>query len=137
MSETIETLRKEHEQICRDLDELRGLTEGCPLESVIEDLERLIVSHVSREDVEVYGPLRKLATLSSEADAFLTKSRQDLEYVKISALIFFEKYRGKSPAMCGDFKKDLERLSGKIRARIDLENRELFPFLLNFWKTLK
>lgn len=137
MPDVIETLRHEHKQIDRDLEKLERMAGACPESRIMEDLERVLINHVSREDEQIYRPLKKLASLSRDAEAFLAKSRQDLENVKISALVFFEKYRdGADQSLCRDFKQDFERLSRKIRARIEMEDKELFPFLTNFWKTL-
>lgn len=138
MADVIKILIHEHDLILKTLDELRNLEEGCPNRDLLERFEKLLVDHVSKEDSEIYIPLRKLAALSTEADVFLTRHRRELEEVKISTLIFFEKFRGQTSALlCERFQEDLEKLSAKVRHRVNLEDKELFPFLSNFWKTIK
>ncbi len=138
MESVIDGLEKEHRLIQETMKELFGAKQECPADSeTLGRLERLILKHVSREDTEIYIPLKRIEKLSSQAARFLEVSRRDLEGVKIFALIFFEKFRGeKSKILCQGFYDDLRRLEEKINKRIVMEDKELFPFLVNLWKNI-
>ena len=136
MNNVIEYFQEEHKLIHDTLDELLKVKSGCLAQpALLNKLESLILSHVSKEDVEIYAPFKKIASLNLEANKFLEQSHQNLESVKINAIIFFEKFKGeRNENLCKTFHRDLTRLAEKINNRIELEDRELFPFLTNFWR---
>ncbi len=138
MQDIIKTLEEEHQGIKSAINDLMQLRQGCPCDAEpLLRLEKLILNHISREDSEIYAPLKKLVKLTPEAGRFLDFSRRNLEDIKISALIFFEKFKGEeNTLLCEGFQGDLKRLSDKLNERIELEDSKLFPFLTNLWKNL-
>jgi len=134
MKDIIKVLEKEHRMIQATFNDLLRVCVTAGWSGAgqsLDELEKLIVNHVSKEDSQVYAPLKKIAKLTPQASEFLETSQQQLRDVKILSLVFFEKYKGeKNEGLCAGFPEDLRRLSKKIEERIVFEDKKLFPFLL-------
>ena len=135
MNNIIAELEKDHAEIMQALDELLDHHATIRTDSLrLTKLETLLLNHISREDSEIYTPLRKLIRLDQTSAKFLEGSRQDLESLKIKALIFFEKHKeSNNEALSKSFHADLKKLTENLRDRMDFEDTQLFPFLRDFW----
>jgi len=138
MTKIIDILEKEHKLIEGVLQRLAYQHKDYPIDlALLKKLEDLVLSHIAREDVEIYNSLKRIAQLAPEAIKFLDVSYLDLESIKISAIIFFEKYKdAQTQGLCAGFQKDLGRLTENLKKRIIFEDKELFPFLENLWTKL-
>lgn len=136
MDDTIKILKHEHVLIEQAMERILPFAKDCTVKPEDWDaFEKLILRHVSKEDLDIYIPLRRLIKLDPDAEKFFLLSRQELEDLKISAIVFFEKYKGEKNAVdCQAFKRDFDSLANKIKKRIDFENKELFPFFLGLWQ---
>jgi hemerythrin-like domain-containing protein len=138
MINAIQILEKEHGLINAALQKLLSEKKDYPVDTVLlKKLEELVLNHIAREDVEIYNSLKRIAKLAPQAVQFLNLSHLDLESIKISAIVFFEKYKDAgTEKSCKGFQKDLERLTENIGKRITFEDEKLFPFLTNLWAKL-
>ena len=138
MNKVLKILEKEHELIDGALQRLMYQNKDCPINpALLKKFEDLVLSHIAREDVEIYNSLKRIAQLAPEAIKFLDVSYLDLESIKISAIIFFEKYKdAHTEKSCVGFQKDLARLAENLKKRIIFEDQKLFPFLQNLWTKL-
>ena len=135
MTRILAILEKEHKLIEEVLQKLLQQSQDYPIDYLLlKKLEDLVLSHIAREDVEIYNSLKRIAQLAPKAIKFLDVSYLDLESIKISAIIFFEKYKDAgTKGLCAGFQKDLGRLTENLKKRIIFEDQELFPFLGNLW----
>ena len=138
MTKVLAILEKEHKLIEGALQRLMHRDKDRPIDlPLLKKFEDLVLSHIAREDVEIYNSLKRIAQLAPKAIKFLDVSYLDLESIKISAIIFFEKYKdAMTQGLCAGFQKDLERLAENLKKRIIFEDQELFPFLQNLWTKL-
>ncbi len=138
MTKVLAILEKEHKLIEGILQKLLDQTKDYPIDSfLLKKFENLVLSHIAREDVEIYNSLKRIAQLAPKAIKFLDVSYLELESIKISAIIFFEKYKdAETERLCAGFQKDLKRLAENLKKRIIFEDEELFPFLQNLWTKL-
>jgi hemerythrin-like domain-containing protein len=136
MDDIVKILKHEHKLIEEAIARMWPFAKGRAAK--VEDLavfEKLILKHVSKEDSEVYVPLRRLVRLPHEDEKFFLMSRQKLEDLKISVIVFFEKYKNeKNLVNSASFEADFVRLVEKIKQRVDFENNQLFPFLVKLWQ---
>ena len=138
MTKVLAILEKEHKLIEGALQKLLDQNKDYPIDSfLLKKFEDLVLSHIAREDVEIYNSLKRIAQLAPKAIKFLDVSYLELESIKIQAIIFFEKYKDAgTEGLCIGFQKDLKRLAENLKKRIIFEDEELFPFLQNLWSKL-
>lgn len=135
MDDLISLLLQEHAQIQRALGELLEISQGAVSGEKIHALERMIISHVEKEEAEIYFPVKKLLKLSAKASELLASFRHRDKDIKILTIIFFEKYKDeKNEGLRKSFPGDIARLAETLRDHINFEEQELFPFLKDFWK---
>lgn len=133
MEEIIKALKEGHGKILKDIDCFAGVEDGAKVDiGLFINLERAILNHISKLDTGVYLPLKKLVKLTEEEEKFLETSRNELEGLKILALVFFEKFKGEEQGK--GLKDDAARLAEKLKKRFETEERSLFPFLTDLWK---
>lgn len=135
MDDLIALLMQEHAQIQRALGDLLEISQGAVTAEKIQTLERMILSHVEKEEAEIYIPAKKLLKLPARATELLASFRHRDKDIKIFTIIFFEKYKSEiNEGMRKTFSKDITRLTKTLNDHINFEEQELFPFLKDFWK---
>jgi len=92
---------------------------------MLHDVEAKLLTHLKKEDDELYPILRKMAKDNQDLKLKLESLANDLGNVTKTISAFFEKYAdGEHEA---DFKTDFQKIYLILSRRINSEERELFP----------
>lgn len=138
MADLIATLKEDHRQILQTLKQVENIgTDFALMRASLNEIREAFLSHLSHEDTEFYLSLRRKVALSADLLRTLDSLIRDLEELKISSLVFFEKYSGKEAlAMEKGFAADFHAFKEKLLKRIDIEENQLFPLFARYIRQL-
>lgn len=129
MSQLIEDLKRDHVSL------LASLTEVNRLGIVSKDgqdklalVKNLLLSHLGREDRDLYPVLRAAAASDAKVKATLDSFAKDMDTISKAIMDFFDKYSGGGSGM--DFVMDYGRISGALQSRIKREENMLYKEFL-------
>lgn len=136
MVDLIETFKEDHKYILGALERIKSIgTDYASMASALREMREAFLSHIGLEDTEFYVKLRRKANLNQDLIRTLDFIIKDLENLKISSLIFFEKYSGEDvPLLEKEFASDFHHFYEKVLKRIDLEENQLFPLFGRYIK---
>ena len=127
MSELVNSLKAEHSNIIRMLEEVYEL--GVDTE---EGHNRLmaakngLLAHLKREDEELYPALEKAALDDPQMNETLKIFKNDMSSVSVAALEFFAK--NCLPSSVKEFALDYEHLAGILMKRIEREEAVIYKY---------
>ncbi|MDH5478240.1 MAG: hemerythrin domain-containing protein [Nitrospinota bacterium] len=126
MTKLIQDLISEHQALALALDELKkiGISSSAG-KGKIEAIKTTLLSHLKREDRDLYPPLYKDAEGDQALKRKLDMLSEDMKRVSEAALNFFDKYEGGGEGL--DFIRDFGALVGKLNIRIQWEETQLYP----------
>jgi len=129
MADLIKTFQEDHKHILDSLERIKNIVSDHVLASLaLKEMKEAFLSHMSTEDSEFYLKLRRRVNLSEDLLRTLDFIIKDLESLKISSLVFFEKYCGENSQLLEkDFSVDFRHFHEKVLKRIELEETQLFP----------
>jgi hypothetical protein len=129
MADIISSLREDHRHILSSLERIKNIgTDYASMREALKEMKEAFLAHVALEDTEFYVNLRRKARLSDDLIRTLDFLVRDLEGLKISSLIFFEKHaKEQTEYMERDFAADFHNFYQKVLRRVELEEEQLFP----------
>jgi len=138
MANLIKTFKQDHQNILTTLEKIKNIGTDYPsMSSALKEIKEAFLAHMSLEDAEFYVNLRRKVQLSQDLIRTLDFLIKNLEDLKISSLIFFEKYTSQeADFMEKEFASDFHNFYEKIRKRIELEENQLFPLFGKYIKKL-
>lgn len=126
MAMLIEDLKKEHAEIAGLLKEVKmlgvGSREG---KAKLLLAKEGLLSHLKKEDEQLYPVLKKEAEKSPELKRTLEIFANEMDSISEVVLNFFEKYSGSAPSGIG-FAKDLGGIFVGLETRIRREENILY-----------
>ncbi len=126
MSNLVNELKKDHESLLATLDEVTSL--GISSEEGLKKLLAVkegLLAHLSREDRDLYPPLKKAAESDAALQHTLDVFAKDMTGISQTALDFFGKYIDGGSSM--EFARDFGRLVAALKNRIGREEDILYP----------
>jgi len=138
MSDLIEVFKEDHQHILDSLERIKNIgTDYLSMNATLKEMKEAFLAHMSLEDAEFYVKLRRRVNLSQDLVRTLDILIKDLEELKISSLIFFEKYAvQEEEVMEKEFAQDFHNFHEKVLKRIDLEENQLFPLFGKYIKEI-
>lgn len=129
MDNLIDTFKTDHQNILNGLERIKNIgTDYSSMSSALSDMKETFLAHMGLEDAEFYVKLRRRVKLSLDLLRTLDFLIKDLEELKITSLVFFEKYTNQElESLAREFAQDFHGFYDKIVRRIDLEENQLFP----------
>jgi len=125
MGNLIDELKNEHLQIAGTLNKVNTLgiysAEG---QSLLLESKNSLLSHLHREDLEIYPTLEEAAHNDPQLRRTLDVFAKDMDSISKMALEFFEKYSSGGSGL--EFARDFGRLFSTIQMRIGREERILY-----------
>lgn len=125
MSELIDELKKDHEEILETVAEIMKLgiasKEG---QDILSTAKAKLLEHLKKEDERLYPALFKASENNKDLKWTLDTFANDMKSISKTAIDFFEKYaKGGSRA---EFSKDFGRVVGLLKVRIPKEERYIY-----------
>jgi hemerythrin-like domain-containing protein len=138
MDNLIKTFQEDHRHILTALENIKNIgADYSAMSNALKEIKETFLAHMSLEDSEFYLKLRRKVKLSQDLVRTLDFLVQNLEELKISSLIFFEKYNQQEIGfMEKDFAADFHHFCEKVSRRIELEEGQLFPLFGKYIKDL-
>lgn len=125
MENLIDELKKEHLQIAVTLNKVNTFgiysAEG---QSLLLESKNSLLSHLHREDLEIYPTLEGAAHNDPQLRRTLDVFAKDMDSISKTALEFFEKYSLGGSGL--EFARDFGRLFSTLQMRIGREERILY-----------
>lgn len=120
------TLHKQHQFLLDELEKINhiGIGESTAKARLIA-IKDVLLAHLRLEDEELYPPLQTAALTHPSIQRTLETFAKEMEVVTTLALDFFAKYEHDDNWQ--DFPKDYGHLCGKLKIRIQREERFLYP----------
>ena len=121
-SSLVQNLQTEHASIVNLLDDVRKLGIASPeAKSKLFKAKTLIISHLQKEDAQLYPKLQQNPETATIAKMFSSEMAE----LSKAVIAFFEKYEGTESDM--DFARDVGRIVGTLKLRISKEESQLYP----------
>lgn len=138
MADLISTFKSDHQNIRKELENIKSIgTDYASMQAALKEIKEVFLVHMSLEDSEFYVQLRRRVNLTADLLRTLDSIVKDLESLKISSLIFFEKYaKPEEDIMEREFAFDFHNFYERVLNRIDLEENQLFPLFGRYIKKL-
>jgi hypothetical protein len=138
MADIISIFKEDHRHILSSLERIKNIgTDYSSMRDGLKEIKENFLSHVALEDSEFYVNLRRKVKLNEDLVRTLDFLAKDLEELKISSLIFFEKHAGgEAEYMEKDFASDFHNFYQKVLKRVKFEEEQLFPLFGKYLKNL-
>lgn len=129
MANLIKTFKQDHQNILTTLEKVKNIgTDYASMSGALREIKEAFLAHMNLEDAEFYVNLRRKVQLGQDLVRTLDFLIKNLEEMKISSLIFFEKYAThEADFMEKEFALDFHNFYERVVKRIDLEENQLFP----------
>ena len=120
------TLKKQHRFLLDELGKINHLgIDESTAKTRLMAIKDALLAHLRLEDEELYPALQTAALTHPSVKMTLSVFAKEMEAVTALALAFFAKYEHTQNWQ--DFPKDYGHLCGKLKIRIDREERFLYP----------
>lgn len=136
MANLVDELKVQHGEIGKILSKLEAQLAGgsvnpAVVASDLNTLKATVVSHIKKEDAELYPKMNEIAQRSNNTLLInsTTTFSKTMAQITQSAVAFFEKYANKDSiaANPGAFAADAKKIVDAVRRRMSNEETSLYP----------
>lgn len=127
MAKLIQDLKSEHAVMVNILNEVIKVDSSKGRQKILSSAKTGILSHVKKEDAELYPVLKKAAEGNDNLKLILDMFAKDMDGIAKAAFGFFDKYSQGNSYLELDFAVDFGRLLGLLDLRIRKEENILYP----------
>lgn len=128
MAKLIDDLKNEHAVMVNMLNKVTKVVAGSKeRKEILSSAKTGLLSHVKKEDIELYPVLKKAAEGDENLRLILDMFAKDMDSIAKSAFGFFDKYSQGASYSDLAFAVDFGRLLGLLELRIRKEENILYP----------